>query len=73
MNGSQRRKGRNNKQQTTNKQHSCFQIFLENCIVTHAVIKLLYLHGNLRFIVLSTTAYQIYINTELSISSVLKL
>jgi hypothetical protein len=58
------------KKETTKKQSSCCQAFLENCIVTHVVIKLLYLNGNLGFIAVSTKAYRIYINKELSVSSI---
>jgi len=72
MSGSQRRKERK-KEQTKNKQPSRCQAFLENCIVTHVVIKLLYLDGNLGFNAVSTKVYQIHINKEVSVSSILKL
>jgi hypothetical protein len=42
-----------------------------NWTVTQVVIKLLHLYGIIGFIAVSTKAYQIYINIELQISSIL--
>ena len=78
MSGSQRRKERkkekrkkerNNKQQTSSLHVA--RPFSKTA-VTQVVIKLLYLDGNLGFIAFATKAYQIYINKELSVSSILK-
>jgi len=77
--GKKERKKQTNKQKNTKKQKNkkksnlhVVRSFSKNRTVTHIIIKLLYLNGNLGFIAVSTKAYQIYINTQFSVSSIFK-